>query len=69
MKKTVYRFDWEKGHTKVRTITRSFDSLHEAERFAQEKEVVDIYRSKGRYVVEWRKETANERQSDTGRVG
>lgn len=60
MKKTVYKFDWQKGHSKVRTLTRSFDDLHEAECFAHGKETVDIFRSKGRYVVEWRKEVLTE---------
>lgn len=53
MNKTTIRFDWETGDTKVRRLTRSFETLDEAKRFAEGKKVSDIFRSKGRFVVEW----------------
>lgn len=37
----------------VRTLTRSFDTLEAAQRFANGKDVNDIFRRKGKYVVEW----------------
>ena len=36
-----------------RTLHRSFGTLEDANRFAEGKNVRDIYRSKGKYVVEW----------------
>lgn len=36
-----------------RTLHRSFATLEEANRFAAGKSVNDIYRSKGKFVVEW----------------
>ena len=53
MSNTTYRFDWESGYTKVRRLTRSFETLDEAKRFAEGKQDVDIFRSKGRFVVKW----------------
>lgn len=53
--KTAVRHDWEKGYYKVRNLTRSFETLEQANAFADGKQVVDIYRSKGRFVVEWQK--------------
>lgn len=53
MNKTTIRFDWETGDTKVRRLIRSFETLDEAKRFAEGKQVSDIFRSKGRFVVEW----------------
>lgn len=60
MSKTSVRFSWEKGYYKLRELSRSFDTLEEAERFAQGKNIIDIYRSKGRYKVAWIKEIAME---------
>ena len=51
--KTSFRFDWAHGHYMVRTLTRSFDTLEAAQRFANGKDVNDIFRRKGKYVVEW----------------
>ena len=58
--KTLYRHEWEHGDTKARILSRSFPTLEEAERFAKGEhpgcirwEVIDIYKSKGRYKVEW----------------
>ena len=53
MKKTVERFNWVDGHRKERRLSRSFDTLEEAERFSTNKDVTDIYRYRGRYRVEW----------------
>ena len=39
--------------TKVRTLSRSFQTLEAAQKFAEGKQVIDIYRNKGRFVVEW----------------
>jgi hypothetical protein len=50
---TIYRFDWAHGHTIEKYLSRSFDTLEEAQRFAEGKRVVDIYISKGRYKVQW----------------
>lgn len=51
--KTRYRFDWTNGDYIERTLSRSFDTLEEAEQFSTGKDVRDIYKSKGRYKVEW----------------
>lgn len=61
MSKTRHRFDWQNGYTKERTLTRSFDTIEEARQFADGKLNVDIYRSKGRYKVEWVKIIDNNR--------
>ena len=53
--KTTYRFDWQDGHTIARKLSRSFDTLEQAQRFAEDKKNSEIYRSKGRYKVEWTK--------------
>ena len=55
MIRTAHRFDWENGFYKIRTLSRSFDTYEEAQAFATGKEVLDIYRSKGKYKVEWLK--------------
>ena len=39
--------------TKVRTLSRSFDTLEAAQKFAEGKKVVDIYRAGGKFKVEW----------------
>ena len=53
MKKTTYRHDWQNGYTKCRRLSRSFDTLEDANNFAEGKQVTDIYRSNGKYKVEW----------------
>ena len=42
-------------HIEQRTLSRSFDTLEEAQKFAEGKAVTDIYKSKGRFKVEWEK--------------
>lgn len=54
---TLHRFDWEHGATKARILHRSFASLDAAERFAKGKDVKDIYKSAGKFRVEWIKTT------------
>ena len=39
--------------TKVRTLSRSFDTLEAAQKFAEGKRVTDIYRAGGKFKVEW----------------
>jgi hypothetical protein len=59
--KTSYYFNWADGHYKVRELTRSFDTLEEAQKFAENrKEYHDIYISKGKYKVVWLKTVAIE---------
>lgn len=53
MRKTTYRFDFENGYTITKRLSRSFDSLEEAQMFSENKMNADIYKSKGRYKVEW----------------
>lgn len=55
----TYHFDWQNGHTIHKKLTRSFDSLEQANKFAEDKQVIDIYVSGGRYKVEWLKITDN----------
>lgn len=48
----------EKGddfHIEERTFTRSFDTLEKAKAFAEGKSVIDIYKSKGLFKVEYSK--------------
>lgn len=52
-------FDWKNGHTIHKRLTRSFDSLEQANKFAEGKQVIDIYVCDGRYKVEWLKTTDN----------
>lgn len=42
-------------HIEQRTLSRSFDTLEEAKKFAEGKTVTDIYKSHGRFKVEWEK--------------
>ena len=42
---------------KVRTLSRSFDTLEAAQKFAEGKNVTDIYRVGGRIKVEWQTTT------------
>lgn len=51
--KTAHGFDWEQGHYTRRELSRSFDTLEDARRFAEGKTEVDIFVSRGRYVVTW----------------
>ena len=53
MRKTVRGFDWERGSYTRKVLTRSFPTLDAAQKFAEGKDVQDIYRSKCKYVVEW----------------
>ena len=64
MNKTSYHHDWSKGCYMVRTLSRSFDTLEEAKKFAEGKDMVDIYKSKGRYKVEWLKEVVLDDRKD-----
>ena len=57
--KTTWFVDDDGRHKIRRVLTRSFDTLEEAERFAEGKDVRDIFRSKGRFKVEWIKVTIN----------
>lgn len=57
--KTLYRFTWDTGNTIRRELSRSFDTLDEAQKFARGKQNSDVYVSKGRYKVTWCKETKN----------
>lgn len=57
--KTTYKHDWTKGYTKVRRLSRSFDSLEDAKKFSENKVNAEIYKSKGRYKVEWIKVVDN----------
>ena len=38
---------------KVRELSRSFDTLEAAQKFAEGKRVIDIYRAGGKFKVEW----------------
>lgn len=51
--KTIHKWDWVNGYTIERHLSRSFNTLEEAQRFAENKQVIDIYRTKGCYKVEW----------------
>ena len=59
MKKIRYRHDWERGHMIEKTLSRSFDTIQDAQSFADGKNVIDIYKSNGRYKVEWVKTKDN----------
>lgn len=52
-----YGFSWERGYYIERTLTRSFQTLEAAQKFAEGKNVKDIYRRNGKFVVEWVKTT------------
>ena len=53
MSKTRKGFSWERGYYIDRTLSRSFDTLEAAQKFAKGKDVRDIYKRNGKYVVEW----------------
>lgn len=55
MRKTSYSHRFGEPWKKTRLLSRSFDTLEEATRFAEGKKITDIYKSKGRYKVEWLK--------------
>ena len=45
---------WSIDHQiEQRTLSRSFDTLGQAQKFAEGKNVTDIYRAHGRFKVEW----------------
>ena len=56
MNRSSCYFDWKRGNYKVRELSKSFDTIDEARRFADGKNVLDIYVSKGKYKVTWLKE-------------
>ena len=60
--KTAQGFNWTEGQYTRRTLTRSFDTLEAAQKFAEGKDTRDIYRAHGRFVVEWVKTTHEERK-------
>ena len=49
---------WEEPPHKRRELSRSFDTLEAAERFAEGKQVTDIYRKHGKFTVVWIKKVA-----------
>ena len=51
--RTTVRHDWTVGYYKQRRLTRSFPTLEAAEKFAKGKQVLDIYRNRGKFTVEW----------------
>lgn len=51
--KTSRGFSWERGQYIDKTLTRSFPTLEAAKKFAEGKNVLDIFRKKGKFVVEW----------------
>lgn len=53
MRKTVNGFDWERGSYTRKVLTRSFPTLEAAQKFAEGKNVIDVYRNNGKFVVEW----------------
>lgn len=55
--KTTFRDCSLDGFTKRQTLTRSFDTLEAAQKFAEGKNTLDIFRAKGRFKVQWVKET------------
>ncbi len=59
MSETRNRFSWLDGWTTEKTLSRSFGTLAEAEAFSRGKNVVDIYRTLGKFKVEWLKTIDN----------
>lgn len=58
MNKTAYYGGYSgEPLTKVRTLSRSFNTLEEAQKFAENKKVTDIYRVGGKFKIEWQKIT------------
>ena len=53
-------FTWERGYYTERTLTRNFPTLEAAQKFAEGKDVKDIYRRNGKFVVEWVKTIVND---------
>lgn len=51
--KTAYYSGWGTSPHKKRELSRSFDTLDAAQKFAEGKELLDIYKSKGKYKVVW----------------
>lgn len=56
MSKTTWKFDGRLA-IKSQRFTRCFDTLEAAQKFAKGKDVLDIYRAKGKFCVEWVKKT------------
>ena len=56
--KTGYYDGWGIIPHKKRELSRSFDTLEAAQKFAEGKQVQDIYRASGRYKVVWIKTVA-----------
>ena len=50
-----------------RELTRSFDTLEAAQKFAEDKADTDIYKSRGRFVVKWVK-TCRDYDDDGNKV-
>lgn len=59
IRKTSHYYSDRKGYYTVRELTRSFDTLEAAEKFAEGKQVLDIYKENGRFKVQWLKEIDN----------
>ena len=57
--KTSRGFSWQRGYYIERVLTRSFPTLEAAQKFADGKNVLDIFRKNGKYVVEWVKTIEN----------
>ena len=55
MRKSICKHDWSRGYYIERILTRSFETLEAANKFAEGKNVRDIFRKKGKFVVEWLK--------------
>ena len=51
--KTGYYSGWGEIPHKRRELSRSFATLEEAKRFAEGKQVSDIYRAHGKFKVVW----------------
>ena len=53
--KVYVGFNWNDGDYIEKVLSKSFTTLEQAKEFAENKDVVDIYRFKGKYRVEWKK--------------
>lgn len=51
--KTGYYSGWGEIPHKRRELSRSFDTLEAAQKFAEGKQVSDIYRKHGKFTVVW----------------
>ena len=59
MNKSRNTFDFQNGYQVIRRLSRSFKTLEEARKFAEGKNVLDIYRYRGLIRVEWEKAVDN----------